>query len=352
MEMSMLNESNLDSTANETSFDSKVEVNLAYAVAIPIVCILTVIGNLGTINAFRKLPELWDKPSEMLILSLACADLMTGMIVLPSFAPLWITPGYFPFGENFCRFAVFCGDLSIVAGLYDLVAISLDRFLLVFKEYPQYMKIQTERRIYTVLVVIWLWSIMWSVFDMSLWDFAIKKLDESTYLFDFTKQCGSPTKRVLQAELFVAAVALPVMLVGGLSAAFFYMLHKRLTQSWNMRAESQIGNQLATVSSSVHQKSTQRAMSSEQRKQYIKPALVLSVLVSAMTICILPFAIYIVSVGATCPQLNCLDPEIDAFLLFVLLCNSMLNPFLYAMTQRKILRFYKKMFIKSCRKRK
>ena len=152
---------------------------------------------------------------------------------------------------------------------------------------------------------------------MSLWDFAIKKLDESTYLFDFTKQCGSPTKRVLQAELFVAGVALPVMLVGGLSAAFFYILHKRLTQSWNMRAESQIGNQLATLSSSVHHKSTQRAMSSEQRKQYIKPAVVLSVLVFAIAISTLPYGTYVVLVELSCPE--CLDPKTFHFLFFLVL---------------------------------
>ena len=85
-------------TSNETSWDNKVEINVAYAVVIPTVCILTIIGNLGTIYAFWKLPELLEKPSEMLILSLSCADLLNGLIVMPSFAPVWITPGYWPFG--------------------------------------------------------------------------------------------------------------------------------------------------------------------------------------------------------------------------------------------------------------
>ena len=57
-----LNESFFDYTANETSLDNKVEIKveikIAYLIVIPIVCILTIIGNLGTIYAFVKLPEL------------------------------------------------------------------------------------------------------------------------------------------------------------------------------------------------------------------------------------------------------------------------------------------------------
>ena len=342
--MSMLNESSFDSTVNETSPDSKVEVNVAYAVAVPIVSILTVIGNLGTINAFRKLPELWEKPSEMLILSLSCADLITGLIVLPSRAPTWITPGYWPYGENFCRFTVFCETITVIAGLHNLIAISFDRFLLVFKEYPQYMKIQTERRIYTYIAVIWLWPVTLGIIDtLVVWD--IKKQDESTTI-DFTRHCESPAVGTASGIPHLVTLGIPLTSVGGFCAAFFYLLNKRLKKSWDMRAESQFGNQLATVSSSVDQTSTPRAMSSDQRKQYIKPAVVLSVLVSAMATCTLPRCIYVL-VEVMCPQCSS-QQEIDYFLLssFLLFCNSMLDPFLYAMTQRKILRFYKQLFTK------
>ena len=347
MEMSMMNESSFDSTANDTSSDSKVEVNVAFAVAIPIICILTVIGNLGTINAFRKIPELWEKPSELLILSLSCSDLMVGLTAVPTFAPQWITPGYFPFGENYCRIAVFFAHIFLCAGLSNLVAISFDRFLLVFKEYPQYMKMQTERRIYTCIAVIWLLSIMVGVIDVSIWDSATKKQDGTADQIEFTKYCESPTTRVTYGLLLLAEIAIPVMLVFGFSAAFFYFLRKALTKSWGMRAESQMGNQLATVSSSVEQKSAQRPMSSEQRKQYIKPAVVLSVLVSAMVVCVIPFGIYAILI-TSCIQCGTREVYFKIFFLFFL--NAMLDPFLYAMTQRKILRFYKKLFTKCCRK--
>ena len=113
-----MNESTFDNTANETSLDSSIEINVTYAVVIPVACILTIVGNLGTIYAFRKLPELWDKPSDMLILSLSCADLMTGLIVLPLFTPMLATPGYWPFGETTCRVLASCSEVLSISSVY------------------------------------------------------------------------------------------------------------------------------------------------------------------------------------------------------------------------------------------
>ena len=339
--------SDIEYAVNETSKDSKIEVNWAYAVAIPMVCILTVIGNLGTMNAFRKLPELWEKPCEMLILSLSCADLMTGLLVLPP-APQWITPGYWPFGEIHCRIIIACSNISSMASILNICAISFDRFLLVYKEYPQYMKIQSKRRIRTKIAFIWLTPLIWVVIDQSLWDFA-KTSDERASRIDFTQHCDDPPVYIpVVAGVFYTIGFVPPIVLGGISTAFFYFLHKRLTKSWELRAESQIRNRLTTVSSSVEP--TRRPMSREQRKQYIKPAIVLSVLVSAMALCNLPWCVYEM-VKVFCPEcFHGYDLEVRHLCLFLISCNAMLDPFLYAMTQSKILRLYKVGFIKCCMK--
>ena len=80
------------SSANDTlvaKSEDKKSFNLFFAIFIPILCFLITIGNLGTIIAFWKLPSLRDKPSELLILSLSCADFITGFhchtIIITSF---------------------------------------------------------------------------------------------------------------------------------------------------------------------------------------------------------------------------------------------------------------------------
>ena len=166
---------------------------------------------------------------------------------------------------------VLCAVVFSVASLYMICAICLDRFLLVYKEYPQYVKIQSKRRIYINIAFAWLWPMAWGVIEISLWDVGKKIIDETTTLIDFSKICISPSRRIkaFAGPLFLQSIIVPIILVVGLSAGFFYLLHKRLVTSWSMRAGSQFGNQLATVSSSVEQQSARQAMSSKQRKQCI-----------------------------------------------------------------------------------
>ena len=214
--MNKMNESTFNNTANETSFslDSSFEINVTYAVAISIVCILTIVGNLGTINAFRKLPELLDKPSEMLILSLSCSDLVIGLICIPFVAtPLWFTTGTWPFGETACRAITFCADVFCISSLYTICAIFLDRFLLVYLEYPQYLKVQTKRRIYLYIAFVWLWPTAWAVVELSLWD-VFKKIDETASLDDYSKICISPSRRI---EAFVGPVFVQCYLTDNVS---------------------------------------------------------------------------------------------------------------------------------------
>ena len=282
----LVNSTSASSTKNLVSTDEPslqpVNVNIFHAIFIPTLCFLITIGNLGTIIAFRKLPSLRDKPSELLILSLSCADLITGSVVIPLFSPVYITPGYWPFKEMTCRICIFFTDLAVHASLFTLCMISIDRLLLVLKEYPQYMKIQTHFRIRTTLVIGWTCSIITGIIEVTLWEIA-KELDESAGLIDYTQYCLSPPRRMQEFALsfFLILYFLPVLLVCGLSTAFFCLLYKRLNKSWKMRAKAQLPQlnltavqRHASSSSLVHQDS-QQTMSSQQRNRYIKPAITL-----------------------------------------------------------------------------
>ena len=327
-------DSGIDYTTNGTlsDNDSKIQVQIAYAIGIPILCAIIIIGNLGTMYAFWKLPDLWEKPSEMLILSLSFADLMAGIVVVPLLAPLWISPGYWPGGEIACMMCAFSGDVAVLAGLYSLCAISIDRFLLVYKEYPQYMKIQSRRCVKITIAIVWGMALLTGTIEMLLWDVAKNRINEIEYDFTFTKRCLTPTRRIksFAVTLFVIASFVPVAVVSAFSAIFFVLLRKRLKKSRGMRAESQIATSDAMA---------QQAMKRQQRKQYIKPAIVLLVLDLAMAVSMLPYWTYNVIVQVFCPE--CLDLSSLYLVLLAEYFNSLLDPFLYVLTQRQIQRFYK-----------
>ena len=332
----LTNITNESLAATSTNASISFEGNFFFAIFIPTLCFFISIGNLGTIIAFWKLPSMREKPSELLILSLSCGDFITGFIVIPLFSPVYITPGYWPFKEITCRIFIFFMDLAVHVSLFSLCMISIDRLLLVLKEYPQYMKIQTHPRIQITLAIGWTISMITGFIEVSLWNIA-KRLDKSAGEIDYTVYCLSPPRRMQEFALpfFLLLYLFPVLLVCGLSTAFFCLLYKRLSKSWGMRAESQLPHSSSSSSSVISSDSSIH----HQRNRYVKPAITLLALVSAMALCMLPYTFHVLAVEVFCPE--CADYHTLYSLLLLQFCNACLDPFMYAMTQRKIQKFYK-----------
>ncbi len=335
-----------NSTAvNATSVtNTSTNYNLFFAILIPSICFLTVIGNLGTIYAFWRLPSLREKPSEFLILHLSFADLISGFLATSFFSPTYITPGQWPFGETGCRLVGVPFTLGTNTSLLLLLSISMDRFLLVFKEYPKYIKIQSKSRINMTIVCCWGIGVLSAVAEQIMWDLA-KTIDSGAANIPFDVVCLSPPRRVqaFSLTLFLGLYFIPVMLVCGLSIAFLILLRARL-----------IKNKVGTTQSTSHSTAPDNNSNNEQpsmnatgnheskkfraRNRYIKPALSLIALVSGMAICMLPYSFYIITIELFCPE--CTDIDTLYALLLLQFCNAGLDPFLYALTQRKIQKLY------------
>lgn len=329
--------------------DTPFEINILYAIFIPLLSFFTIVGNLLILLAFWKVPSLRDKPSELLILNLSCIDLITGSVVLPFWAPVYITPGYWPFGEIGCLLAVIPVNITIHASLYTLLAISVDRLLLVGCEYPQYMKLQSRHRVRITIIGCWIFAMLIWILEAGLWNYA-KKLDYTAANIDFSKSCLSPPRRVKTYSLtvFLSLFFTPVMTVVGLSSAFLYFLRRRLkktkTSGMSQPASSvqprvpSIADRQAPNSQEPTSSSTQGQASSTNKNRYIKPAVSLLILVFAMAICMLPYCFYVMIIELFCETCNSLIVIYAVFLLQF--CNACLDPFLYGLTQRKIRRFY------------
>ena len=365
---------------NSTDNGSVQDVNIFYAIFIPIFCVVTSFANLATIIAFCKVPELWERPSEVLILSLSCADFGTGLLVLPLFSPMYITPGSYPFGENICALFVFLLDVTVNASLLSLLNISIDRFLLVYKEYPRYLKMQSRYRVNLAIIVSWSISIFTGIVEMGMWRVA-KSLDYTASQIDYAAECLSPPRRMqsYSLPLFMVFYFTPALLMSCFSIAFLYFLRKRLVKSRRTDVKSskskldtalQMENQLSSkskdpevqkehhqsaISMSTSKPHTPSVIQTSQKRQqsdrnrYVKPAVTLMALVSAMAICMLPYCFYVIIVECLCQKCS-YEFNLLKALLFLQFCNACLDPFLYAMTQRKIREFYIKTLkrVQSC----
>ena len=76
------------------------------------------------------------------------------------------------------------------------------------------------------------------------------------------------------------------------------------------------------------------------RKRYIKPTITYATLVLALFICTTPSHIYILHTLLTCN--TCFQPIIAETFKLLVFCNSCINPILYAVTNKKIRQFYRR----------
>ena len=363
------------------------EVNTGYAIFLSVLVLITVTMNMGTIVAFWKLPTLYEKPSELLILNLACSDLITGLIVLPLSVPVYVTPNKWPTGEIGCAIFVIFIDISVHGTLFALMTISLDRFLLVYLDYPHYIGKVTRRSVYKIIAVGWIFALLTATLEMSLWEKA-KSLDETAGAIDHSKYCLSPPRRVRTFSLcfFLILYLTPVMLVCGLSIAFLYQLRNRLgktkkyksscTTSSNTRDtsisqtfeifQSAPGNVIPDEAASANtdtsgsqtiemrQSASSGNVSSDEvadtrlrkhvtdkvlRNRYIKPGVTLVGLVSSMGVCMLPYSFYVIIIESGCE--HCSDPKLLYGLLLMQFCNACLDPFIYVLTRKRMRTFYR-----------
>ncbi len=306
-----------------------------------------VICNVATMAAFFNLQVLRRKPSNLLILTLSCADFGVGlvqMLQLPVALERW------PFGKFGCQFAQWLGSVCVSAGLVTTAAISIDRYLLISREYPRYLVIQSSKRITCTIIGIWLYGFVIGTAEMVLWD-PLTPSGLQDY-FDYSRDCRSPPKGNPGFALFqfTFGILCPVFTVEILSSAFFVHLVRKLrsraVHPMNNVAPNPAPNPMPNPRSAAN--SAKSAVppqpQADPNKRYKKSAKVLGAIVTVMNICTLPFVLYAL-VTTLCRECNI--TYIRTALAYILYLNSAINPFLYAATMPAISKFYKRILCRA-----
>uniref|UniRef100_A0A8C8STP8 Trace amine associated receptor 5 n=1 Tax=Pelusios castaneus TaxID=367368 RepID=A0A8C8STP8_9SAUR len=100
-------------------------VQLAIYMACAMGMLLTVLGNLMVLIAVSHFKAL-HTPTNFLLLSLALADLLLGLTVLP-FSAIRSVESCWYFGDDFCRLHTFLDTLFCLTSIFHLCFISIDR---------------------------------------------------------------------------------------------------------------------------------------------------------------------------------------------------------------------------------
>ncbi|KAK7934458.1 hypothetical protein WMY93_005354 [Mugilogobius chulae] len=130
------------------------EATAAFATAITLMVVFTIVGNVMVIIAVLTSRSLRG-PQNLFLVSLAAADILVATLIIP-FSLANELLGYWYFKSLWCEIYLALDVLFCTSSIVHLCAISLDRYLSISK--VTYGRQRTPKRIKAAIVVVWLIS--------------------------------------------------------------------------------------------------------------------------------------------------------------------------------------------------
>ena len=114
---------------------------------------ITLFGNLLVFVAIATSPRLHQKPMNRFLASLAVTDIIMGACVAPGYSLFCVGCLDYPL-SRYCWLMEGTKDIALGSSIYNLLAISFDRYLAVY--WPlRYPTLMTRRRVMFILSLIW-----------------------------------------------------------------------------------------------------------------------------------------------------------------------------------------------------
>ncbi|XP_065121638.1 trace amine-associated receptor 13c-like [Paramisgurnus dabryanus] len=270
------------------------EYNIMY-VFFSVLSVWTVFLNLLVIISISHFKKL-HTPTNMLIFSLAVADLLIGLIGMPLEAIRLIETCWY-FGDTICRLFLTIMGLLLNTSLGNLVLIAVDRYVAVCHPllYPQ--KITMTRTI-IIICVCWFCS---SAYNISV------VITTSQRKYTCYGECTITITFALKTiDLFLSFLN-PCTVIITLYFKIFYVAHQQVK-----------------VINSLMRSGKHLTEGSVRRKSESKAALTLGFVVTVYLFCWIPFFILTLTPNTR------MTSVIAYFILWMLYINSALNPLIYA----------------------
>ncbi|XP_077600863.1 melanopsin-A-like [Stigmatopora nigra] len=300
----------------QSSFFIKADVpdHAHYVVAAFVLVIgtLGVAGNALVMFAFYSNKKLRSLPNYF-IMNLAVSDFLMAFTQSPIF---FINCLYkeWVFGEMGCKMYAFCGALFGIASMINLLAISIDRYLVITKPL-QAIHWSSKRRTTLAIVSVWLYSLAWSLAPLVGWSSYIPEGLMTSCTWDYVTYTTANRSYTMMLCCFVFFI--PLLII------FYCYLFMFLAVRKTSREVERLGTQVRK-STLIHQKSI--------RSEW-KLAKIAFVVIVVYVLSWSPYAC--VTLISWAGHANILSPYSKAVPAIIAKASTIYNPFIYAIVHNK-----------------
>ncbi|XP_044053267.1 opsin 4xb [Siniperca chuatsi] len=300
----------------QSSFFSKVDVpdHAHYIVALFVFVIgaLGITGNVLVMFAFYSNKKLRNLPNYF-IMNLAVSDFLMAFTQSPIF---FINCLYkeWVFGEMGCKIYAFCGALFGIASMINLLAISIDRYLVITKPL-QAIHWSSKRRTTLAILTVWLYSLAWSLAPLVGWSSYIPEGLMTSCTWDYVTYTSANRSYTMMLCCFVFFIPLGII--------FYCYLFMFLAIRKTSREVERLGTQVRK-STLIQQKSI--------RSEW-KLAKIAFVVIVVYVLSWSPYAC--VTLISWAGHANILSPYSKAVPAIIAKASTIYNPFIYAIIHTK-----------------